>query len=115
MTAPIEAPHGVLETEARTLADSHALSANPPRPIAALSDLHNVPDWLVQTRSALADSEGTVAKAAEWLLDNEYLVARAVRQIGQDLPKGFYARLPTLGGSDVGRPRMWSIANAAMA
>jgi hypothetical protein len=55
MTAPIEAPHGVLDTEARALADSHALSDNPPRPMAALSRLHNVLDWLVRTRSALAD------------------------------------------------------------
>jgi cyclic beta-1,2-glucan synthetase len=114
MTAPIEAPHAVLETEARALADSHALLDNPPRPIAALSHLHNVPDWLVRTRSAFADSEGPIAKAAEWLLDNEYLVARVVRQIDQDLPKGFYACLPTLGGSDVGRPRIWSIARALL-
>jgi cyclic beta-1,2-glucan synthetase len=114
MIAPVEAPHSALDTEARALADSHALSDNPPRPIAALAHLHNVPDWLVRTRSALADSEGAVEKAAEWLLDNEYLVARAVRQIGQDLPKGFYARLPTLGGSDAGRPRIWTIARVLL-
>lgn len=114
MTASIEAPHGVLETEARALADRHALSDNPPRSIASLSHLHNLPDWLVRTRAALADAEGAVAKAAEWLLDNEYLVARAVRQMGQDLPKGFYARLPALGGSEAGRPRIWSIARALL-
>ena len=68
----------------------------------------------MRTRSALVDSEGAVAKAAEWLLDNEYLVTRGVRQIEQDLPKGFYARLPTLGGADAGRPRMWSIARALL-
>ena len=92
MIAPIEAPHGAaLETEARALADSHGLSDHPPRAMPALSQLRHVPDWLVHARSALDDSEGAVAKAAEWLLDNEYLVARAVRQIEQDLPKGFYA------------------------
>ena len=64
--------------------------------------------------AALGDSEGAVAKAAEWLLDNEYLVARAVRQIEKDLPRGFYARLPTLSGSDMGRPRVWSIARALL-
>jgi cyclic beta-1,2-glucan synthetase len=110
MTAPHEASHGALETEARALALCHALSDGAPRPMAALSALHHVPDWLARTRSALADSEGAVAKAAEWLLDNEYLVARAVRQIGEDLPKTFYARLPTLGGSGAGRPRIGSIA-----
>jgi cyclic beta-1,2-glucan synthetase len=115
MIAPIEAPHGAaLETEARALADSHGLSDHPPRAMPALSQLRHVPDWLVHARSALDDSEGAVAKAAEWLLDNEYLVARAVRQIEQDLPKGFYARLPTLGGADAGRPRVWSIARALL-
>jgi cyclic beta-1,2-glucan synthetase len=98
MIALTEAPHGALETEARALADSHGLSDQPPRALARAVQLRHVQDWLVQARSALGDSEGTVAKAAEWLLDNEYLVARAVRQIGQDLPRGFYARLPTLDG-----------------
>src|ERR1019366_2152212 len=74
MIAPVEAPHSALDTEARALADSHALSDNPPRPIAALSHLHNVPDWLVRTRSALADSAGAVAKAAAWLLRHHNLV-----------------------------------------
>ena len=76
MTAPIEAPHSALETEARALADSQWLSDHPPRAIPALSQLRNVPEWLAHTRSALVDSEGAVAKAAEWLLDNEYLVDR---------------------------------------
>jgi cyclic beta-1,2-glucan synthetase len=114
MTAPIEAPHGALEMEARALADSHGLSDHPPRSMAALAQLRHVPDWLAHARSVLGESEGAVAKAAEWLLDNEYLVARGVRQIEKDLPKGFYARLPALSGSDAGRPRMWSIARALL-
>ena len=123
MTAPAEAlldaldteaPQSALETEARALAHSHALSDSAPRLIAPLSQLQRVPDWLVRTRSALVDAEGPVEKAAEWLLDNEYLVTRAVRQIGQDLPKGFYVRLPTLSGSAAGQPRMWSLARALM-
>ncbi len=114
MTALAETTRGALETEARELAHSHALSDSPPRPIAALLRLHRVPDWLVRTRTALADAEGPLEKAAEWLLDNGYLVTRAVRQIDHDLPKGFYARLPTLTGSDVGRPRMWSLARALL-
>ena len=113
MTAPIDTPHGALEAEARALADSHGLSDRPPRVIAALSHLPNVQDWLVRTRSAVADSEGAVAKAAEWLLDNEYIIARGVRQIEKDLPPGFYARLPSLGGSGA-RPRIWSIARTVL-
>jgi len=109
-----DVPHGALEDEARALADSHGLSDRAPRPIAALSQLRHVQAWLSRTRLALADSEGAVSKAAEWLLDNEYIVSRAVRQIEQDLPQGFYARLPSLSGSDVPRPRIWSIARALL-
>ena len=115
MTTTIEAPHGAaLQTEARALADSHGLSDQPPRAMAALSQLRHLPNWLARARSALVDSEGAVAKAAEWLLDNEYLVVRGVRQIEQALPRGFYARLPTLSGADTGRPRVWSIARALL-
>jgi cyclic beta-1,2-glucan synthetase len=114
MTAPVDTPHGAFDAEARALADSHGLSDRPPRAIAALSHLPNVRDWLVRTRAAVADAEGAVAKAAEWLLDNEYIVARAVRQIEKDLPPGFYARLPSLGGSGARRPRIWSIARTVL-
>ncbi|WP_232404310.1 GH36-type glycosyl hydrolase domain-containing protein [Pseudophaeobacter flagellatus] len=33
------------------------------------------------------------SKAAEWLLDNEYHVRRAVRQVREDMPPAFYRRL----------------------
>ena len=39
-------------------------------------------------------------KAAEWFLDNYYLIRRVARQTTQDLPPGFLARLPLLASRD---------------
>ena len=35
-------------------------------------------------------------QAAEWLMDNAYVIERAVRQIREDLPRGYFLRLPAL-------------------
>ena len=34
--------------------------------------------------------------AAEWMLDNYYVVQRAIRQIREDMPRGFYRKLVKL-------------------
>ena len=49
-------------------------------------------------------------KAAEWFLDNHYLVSRALRQIATEMPRGFRRRLPYVGEDSV--PRVLSIAHA---
>ena len=49
--------------------------------------------------------------AGEWLLDNFYLVNQAVRQVRQDLPKGFYRELPKLDASgEHSLPRIYALA-----
>ncbi|TDJ78467.1 MAG: cellobiose phosphorylase [Planctomycetota bacterium] len=53
------------------------------------------------------EHEGEVRKIAEWFLDNDYLVLRAIRQIGADMPPGFYSRLV---GLESGEPRVHAIA-----
>src|SRR6202162_1503455 len=46
---------------------------------------------------AAATGEGrAISPAAEWLLDNYHLVEEQIREIRQDLPPGFYRRLPKL-------------------
>ncbi|WP_235536413.1 MULTISPECIES: GH36-type glycosyl hydrolase domain-containing protein [unclassified Sphingomonas] len=55
------------------------------------------------------------ASAAEWLLDNDFQVRRAILQIREDLPPGFYARLPGLDDEDsAGRPRIYALAHALL-
>ena len=38
----------------------------------------------------------TITPAAQWLLDNHYMVEEAVYQVRRDLPKRFYRQLPTI-------------------
>lgn len=49
-----------------------------------------------------------VTPAANWLLDNAYLVDEAIAEIRRDLPDRFYRQLPPLG--DTGVPRVLAIA-----
>src|SRR5437867_3199365 len=36
----------------------------------------------------------STSQAAEWLLDNFYVVEQAIRQVEEDLPADYYQRLP---------------------
>jgi len=47
------------------------------------------------TNSAQARGE-TITPAAQWLLDNNYLVEETIFQIKRDLPRRFYNELPTI-------------------
>ena len=49
--------------------------------------------------------------AAEWFLDNYYLIKRTLRQLRRDLPYGFYQKLPKLqSGIPAGYPRVYDLA-----
>lgn len=47
------------------------------------------------TNAAQARGE-TITPAAQWLLDNNYLVEETIFQVKRDLPRRFYRQLPTL-------------------
>ena len=68
-------------------------------------------EWLDRARIACANAEPEIGKAAEWLVDNDYLVERAVALIRGDLPTPFYARLAALeAGPEAGLPRVLALA-----
>ena len=48
---------------------------------------------------------GSVSHAAEWMLDNFYIVKQALHQTGENLPADFYQRLPkaNVNGSEMAR------------
>ena len=46
--------------------------------------------------SAAVAEEGWITPAAEWLVDNFYVVDEQLREIRDDLPIGFYRELPVL-------------------
>ena len=65
--------------------------------------------------SAQAKSE-TITPAAQWLLDNNYLVEESIYQIKRDLPRRFYGQLPTISLADGTKvPRALALAWAYVA
>ena len=57
-----------------------------------------------------------VTPAAEWLVDNYYVVDEHIRAIRRDLPAGFYRQLPKLASGPLrGYPRVYGIAWAIVA
>ena len=57
-----------------------------------------------------------ITPAAEWLVDNFYVIAEQLRQIRSDLSVGFYRGLPKLAdGPFAGYPRVYGVAWAFVA
>jgi cyclic beta-1,2-glucan synthetase len=60
--------------------------------------------------------ERWITPAAEWLVDNFFVVDEQLREIRDDLPVGFYRELPKLAGGPLeGYPRVYGIAWAFVA
>jgi len=58
----------------------------------------------------------SMSPAAEWLLDNFHIVEEQLREIREDLPKGYYNELPKLGDGDFAdHPRIYVVALALIA
>ncbi len=58
----------------------------------------------------------SIPPAAEWLLDNYHVVDEQIREIKDDLPPGYYRKLPKLlDGPLQGYPRVFGIAWAVVA
>ena len=69
-----------------------------------------------QATVAAAAHDEAITPAAEWLLDNYYLVEEQVRQIRDDLPRSYYRQLPKLSsGPFAGYPRVFGLAWAFVA
>jgi cyclic beta-1,2-glucan synthetase len=61
-------------------------------------------------------SGAAITPAAEWLVDNFYLVERQIREIRLDLPVDYYKELPKLAlGPFTGYPRILGVAWAYVA
>jgi len=103
-----------LEVQAQALAESHRATLGPkagrllgPR----LYDNAKVLTEAYQNIAQSAKSDDPITPAAEWMLDNFHIVEEQVREILDDLPPGFYRRLPKLAeGALAGYPRVFAIA-----
>lgn len=121
-TAPVrEELFGIerLEEHAASLAAAQRITATPPAVLPLGTRLNrNAVVLLAAYRSnaAALESGGSVAPAAEWLLDNYHIVEEQIREIRDDLPPGYYRQLPKLAeGPFAGYPRVFGIAWAFVA
>lgn len=84
-----------------------------------LEDLDRYEGFLKDAYKTFRDAtnqELALSYASEWLLDNYYIVREAIREIGEDLPPGFYRQLPMIEkGSMKGLPRIYAITSALLA
>jgi len=60
--------------------------------------------------------EHAITPAAEWLVDNFHIVDEQLREIRDDLPRGYYRKLPKLASGHLeGYPRVYGVAWAFVA
>ncbi|MFQ6100929.1 MAG: GH36-type glycosyl hydrolase domain-containing protein [Anaerolineae bacterium] len=104
---------GQLENLARQLAESHSVAGRPRRRPSLLDCLREQETLLRDAYRRFArasEVQLALSYAAEWLLDNFYVVERALRQVREDMPKGYYRQLPKLDTSPLeGYPRIYAL------
>ncbi|MBB3411770.1 cyclic beta-1,2-glucan synthetase [Rhizobium sp. BK316] len=63
-----------------------------------------------RTTAADAEAGGRITPAAEWLLDNHYIVEEAIQEVRRDFPRRFYRELPLTDIGDAEIPRTLVLA-----
>nr|WP_171096562.1 glycoside hydrolase family 94 protein [Usitatibacter rugosus] len=106
-----------MERHGRSLAATHRLSVARPseRLLARLARNERL---LVEYRTLLTEAvteDRRITPAAEWLLDNFYLIEEQIRTARRHLPKGYSRDLPRLAhGPSAGLPRVYDLAFEAI-
>src|ERR1700737_3758567 len=108
-----------LEQHAESLAAAQAITKAPVkgRPLLprVLENGRVLLEYYRATANAIKQG-GTITPAAEWLVDNFYIVEEQLREIRDDLPPGFYRKLPKLDAGHLeGYPRVFGVAWAFVA
>ena len=107
------------EEHARSLAAAQPVTPKPTRghPLAGrLADNGAVLLHAYRAIAGAIDERRAITPAAEWLVDNYYLVERQIREIRSALPPGYYRQLPKLAdGPFAGYPRVFGVAWAFVA
>jgi cyclic beta-1,2-glucan synthetase len=110
-----QGPLDPARTAARDLQQNHATEPGVPRPLPLLSRGDALASWFEALRRHAADAPPEAAKAAEWLIDNDYVLRRAIRDVRKDMPARFYRDLPRLASPEFGGlPRVWFVARGAL-
>ena len=102
-----------MEQHGRSLAQAHVVGEGKVRD-RLLARLANNEIVLLEACSVLTSAvqqERQLTPAAEWLLDNFYLIEEQIRTAKRHLPKGYSKELPRLSmGPSAGQPRVYDIA-----
>jgi cyclic beta-1,2-glucan synthetase len=100
------------EVLAKTLAAQYRVSDQPAGGLLLLKRLEHQETVLSNAYQHFASTvKESLSYAAEWILDNYYVVQQAIRQIREDMPKGYYQQLPKLVTPPlVEYPRIYGLA-----
>jgi len=113
-----ESPHQQGRTLIDRLANQFQYADRSAPGLPLLSNLKEYETWLDQAYAFFRESsqnELSLTYASEWILDNYYVVREAIEQIHEDLPVGYYQRMPKLlDGPAAGLPRIYAIICAIL-
>lgn len=95
------------------MASGQPIARGRPDIVPVYRALPQLPDWLKRVRGYCQDPSQDHVRAADWLLDNDYQVARAIRQVKEDLPPDYYRQLLALDAQRGARfPRSYVLTQA---
>ena len=105
-----------MEQHGRNLALAHRLATgHADRLLARLSENEGVLVEVCDLLTAAVTANRRITPAAEWLLDNFYLIEEQIRTARRHLPKGYSRELPRLAnGPSAGLPRVYDLAFEAI-
>ena len=108
-----------LEQHGETLAVAQRVTDRPGRGSPMAARVRDNGRVLLDAYRSIAGAireERAITPAAEWLVDNFHVVEEQIREIRDDLPRGFYRQLPKLADGPLeGYPRVFGIAWAYVA
>jgi cyclic beta-1,2-glucan synthetase len=108
-----------LEQHAESLAAAQRVTTGPSRGRPLAKRLRDNDRVLLAAYRAIGGAireEHAITPAAEWLVDNFHVVEEQIREIRDDLPRGYYRLLPKLAdGPLAGYPRVFGMAWAFVA
>ena len=104
----------LVRERAQRLAKEHQVDPKPVKNTRLLEHLVQARRWIHQVCSDLSEAsrlESTSTPAAEWILDNEYIIEGNVRDVQLNLPRRYYQLLPGLANEQYrGLPRIYGLA-----
>ncbi|MCK5571308.1 MAG: glycosyl transferase, partial [Bacteroidetes bacterium] len=103
-----------IRDHAERLAGDHEIDPEPQHSTELLERLEQARRWIHQVCSDLSEAnrleQGTTA-AAEWILDNEYIIEGNVHDVQLNLPRRYYRQLPEIANEPYrGLPRIYGLA-----